>query len=168
MHESEKWKGSRSVVSDSSRPHGLQPTRLLRPWDFPGKSTAVGCRRLLRILWRQTLKHDFTFPMSFPLFSWAFILHSSADSDRKIKNENLHRYCRVHKASEGTVRGKRKTKTVIWHLIVRKFCFSSKIFFKFSKKNYFQEEITKITLRSVNNKGACCNVNWTILWREWS
>ena len=26
MHESEKWKGSRSVVSDSSRSHGLQPT----------------------------------------------------------------------------------------------------------------------------------------------
>ena len=34
---------SRSVVSDSLRPHGLQPTRLLRPWDFPGKSTGVGC-----------------------------------------------------------------------------------------------------------------------------
>ena len=41
MHESEKWKWSRSVVSDSSRPHGLQPTRLLRPWGFPGKSTGV-------------------------------------------------------------------------------------------------------------------------------
>ena len=27
-----------------SRPHGLQPTRLLCPWDFPGKSTGVGCR----------------------------------------------------------------------------------------------------------------------------
>ena len=37
MHESEKWKWSRSVVSDSSQPHGLQPTRLLCPWDFPGK-----------------------------------------------------------------------------------------------------------------------------------
>ena len=36
MHESEKWKWSRSVVSDSARPHGLQPTRPLRPWDFPG------------------------------------------------------------------------------------------------------------------------------------
>ena len=36
-----KWKWSRSVVSDSSWPHGLQPTRLLRPWDFPGKSTGV-------------------------------------------------------------------------------------------------------------------------------
>ena len=47
MHESEKWKGSRSVVSDSQRPHGLQPTRLLRPWDFPGKSTGVGCHCLL-------------------------------------------------------------------------------------------------------------------------
>ena len=47
MHESEKWKWSRSVVSDSYWPHGLQPTRLLRPWDFPGKSTGVGCHCLL-------------------------------------------------------------------------------------------------------------------------
>ena len=39
MHESEKWNRSRSVLSDSSWPHGLQPTRLLRPWDFPGEST---------------------------------------------------------------------------------------------------------------------------------
>ena len=43
MHESEKWKWSRAVVYYSSRPHGLQPTRLLRPWDFPSKSTGVGC-----------------------------------------------------------------------------------------------------------------------------
>ena len=48
MHESEKWKWSRSVVPDSSRPHGLQPTRLLCPRDFPGKSTGVGCHCLLR------------------------------------------------------------------------------------------------------------------------
>ena len=44
MHESEKWEWSRSVVSDSLWPHGLQPTRLLHPWDFPGKSTGVGCQ----------------------------------------------------------------------------------------------------------------------------
>ena len=48
MHESEKGKWSRSVVSDSQRPHGLQPTRLLCPWDFPGKITGVGCHCLLR------------------------------------------------------------------------------------------------------------------------
>ena len=47
VHESEKWKWSRSVVSDSQRPHGLQSTRLLHPWDFPGKSTGVGCHCLL-------------------------------------------------------------------------------------------------------------------------
>ena len=47
MQESEKWKGSHSVVSNSSQPHGLQPTRLLCPWDFPGKSAGVGCHCLL-------------------------------------------------------------------------------------------------------------------------
>ena len=34
-------------MSNSLGPHGLQPTRLLRPWDFPGKSTGVGCHCLL-------------------------------------------------------------------------------------------------------------------------
>ena len=48
MHESEKWKWSNSVVYDSSRLHGLQPTRLPCPWDFPGKSTGVGCHCLLQ------------------------------------------------------------------------------------------------------------------------
>ena len=40
---SNAWKWSHSVVSNSWRPHGLQPTRLLHPWDFLGKSTGVGC-----------------------------------------------------------------------------------------------------------------------------
>ena len=45
------WKWKVKVKSLSRvRPHGLQPTRLLHPWDFPGKSTRVGCHRLLRIL----------------------------------------------------------------------------------------------------------------------
>ena len=39
-----------SVVSDSSRLQGLQPTRLLHPWDSPGKSTGVGCHRLLQCM----------------------------------------------------------------------------------------------------------------------
>ena len=30
-------------MSDSVRPHSWQPTRLLRPWDSPGKNTGVGC-----------------------------------------------------------------------------------------------------------------------------
>ena len=33
-------------VSDTFRPHGLKPSRLLCPWDFPGKNPAVGCHAL--------------------------------------------------------------------------------------------------------------------------
>ena len=51
MHESEKWKGSHSVLSIYSWPHGLQPTRLLRPWDWPGKSNGVGCHHLHIYIW---------------------------------------------------------------------------------------------------------------------
>ena len=47
MHETEKWKWSCSVMSNSSQLLGLQPTMLLSPWDFPGKSTGVGCHCLL-------------------------------------------------------------------------------------------------------------------------
>ena len=41
-----KWKVK---VKSLSRvwPPGLQPTRLLRPWEVPGKSTGVGCHCLL-------------------------------------------------------------------------------------------------------------------------
>ena len=40
---------SHSVLSDSLRLHGLQPTRLLHPCDFPGKSTGVGYHCLLHL-----------------------------------------------------------------------------------------------------------------------
>ena len=43
-----KLKVSCSVVSDSLRPHGLQPARLLCLWNFPGKNTGVGCHFLLQ------------------------------------------------------------------------------------------------------------------------
>ena len=43
------WWFSRSVVSDSLWPHGLQPSRLLCPWDFPAKSTGVGGHFLLQL-----------------------------------------------------------------------------------------------------------------------
>ena len=35
-------------MSGSLWPHGLGPARLLCPWDFPGKNTAVGCHFLLQ------------------------------------------------------------------------------------------------------------------------
>ena len=55
--ESEKWKLSRSIVSDSLLPHGLEPTMdWSLPWTvassihgiFQAKSTGVGCHCLLQ------------------------------------------------------------------------------------------------------------------------
>ena len=37
-----------SVVSDSLPPNGLQPVRLLCPWDSPGKDSGVGCHILFQ------------------------------------------------------------------------------------------------------------------------
>ena len=48
---SQNWKCkhvSHPVVSNSLQLHGLYPTRLLCPWDFPGKNTEVGCHSLLQ------------------------------------------------------------------------------------------------------------------------
>ena len=39
---------ARSVMSNSLWPHGLYPTRLLCPCNFPGKSTGVGYHSLLQ------------------------------------------------------------------------------------------------------------------------
>ena len=35
-------------MSDSLRPHGLQPARLPCPWDSPGKNIVIGCHGLLQ------------------------------------------------------------------------------------------------------------------------
>ena len=37
-------------MSDSVQPHRQQPTRLLCPWDSPGKNTGVGCHFLLQCM----------------------------------------------------------------------------------------------------------------------
>ena len=37
-------------MSDSVRPHRRQPTRLLCPWDSPGKNTGVGYHFLLQCM----------------------------------------------------------------------------------------------------------------------
>ena len=55
-----------SVVSDSLRPYGPWPARLLCPWDSPGTNTGVGCHSLLlqngrwrtRERWSDTQTHQ--------------------------------------------------------------------------------------------------------------
>ena len=52
---------SRFMVSDFVWPHRRQPTRLLCPWDSPGKNTGVGCHFLLqfRISWPKMNVNNF-------------------------------------------------------------------------------------------------------------
>ena len=44
-------------------PHRQQPTRLLRPWDSPGKNTGVGCHFLLQCM---KVKSESEVAQSFP------------------------------------------------------------------------------------------------------
>ena len=50
-----------SVMSDSLRPHGLQPARLFCPWNSPGKNSGVDCYGLQGIFstqeWNLSLLH---------------------------------------------------------------------------------------------------------------
>ena len=91
---SEKWKWSPSVVSDSSRPHGLQPSRLLHPWDFPGKSTGVGCHYLLHKLWQRIKKqrHNFADKGLYSQscgFSSSHVEMWELDHNRRLSTEEL-------------------------------------------------------------------------------
>ena len=53
-------------MSNSVRPHRQQPTRLRCPWDFPGKSTGVGCHFLLQCM---KVKHESEIAQSCPTLS---------------------------------------------------------------------------------------------------
>ena len=53
-------------MSDSVRPHRQQPTRLLCPWDSPGKNTEVGCCFLLQCM---KVKSESEVAQSFPTLS---------------------------------------------------------------------------------------------------
>ena len=90
-----KWKWSRSVVSDSLRPHGLQPTRLLRPWDFPGKSTGVACHCLIwKTGWRflKELNIEIPYDLAIPLL--AIYLGKKGNT-----NEKRYMHPRVHSST---------------------------------------------------------------------
>ena len=54
--------GSR-FMSNSLQPHGLKPSRLLHPWDFPGKNTGVVCHFFFKkFYWSRV---DWQCPVSF-------------------------------------------------------------------------------------------------------
>ena len=78
-------------------PHGLQPTRLFCPWDFPGESPRVGCHCLLhnkyycrpslaqaQKLWRYKAKKGI-------VCKWVDSLERKAGKDGRLETEKVGR-----------------------------------------------------------------------------
>ena len=57
-------------MSDSLKPHGLEPAKLLCPWDFPDRNTGLGCHFVLQGI----------FPTRESNLIFLWLLHSQADS----------------------------------------------------------------------------------------
>ena len=80
LHACSVAKSCRTLVE----PHWLWPTRLLCPWDFPGKNTGVGCHFLLQGIfltqgWNPGLLHwqPDSLPLSHPrTLSYPFTLYN--------------------------------------------------------------------------------------------
>ena len=71
------------IVSNSLWPYGLYPTRLLLPWNFPGKSTRVGCHFLLQdIFLTQGSNPSLLKKVSFFLRKW-FLTHNKLQVPQK-------------------------------------------------------------------------------------
>ena len=74
-------------MSDSLQSNGLQHTRLLCPWDFPGRSTGVGCHCLLPGCESQTIKKTELWRTdAFELWSWRRLEHPLDRKEIKLVN----------------------------------------------------------------------------------
>ena len=79
-------------MSDSLQPHGLWPTRLLCPWDSPGKSTGVGCHFLLQEIFPTQGSNPLFLHWQADSYSWATW---EAHQRRQEKRKNI--YCFVER-----------------------------------------------------------------------
>ena len=73
------------VVSNSLWPYGLQPARLLCPWNSPGRTTGVGCYFLLQGIfltqgWNSGLLHAGRF----------FTVWATGDIDKSLGPDGTH------------------------------------------------------------------------------
>ena len=77
-----------SVVFDSVRPHGRQPTRLPHPWNSPGKNTGAGCHFLLQCMKVKSEIAQLCPTLSDPMLEW-IAMSSSRESSQLRDQTNL-------------------------------------------------------------------------------
>ena len=128
-----KW--SCSVMSYSLKPHGHEPTRLLSPGNFPGKSTGVGCHFLLQEIFPtqgsnlglpycgrvpNQLSHQGSFQTSWAWNKDAVLSPVKYTKAQRLLEDALT--CSVHQTGElNYVIGPANTRLHLWNLAARRF-----------------------------------------------
>ena len=85
-----------SVMSDSLWPHGLQPARLLYPWNFPGKNAGMGSHFLLQGIFLIQGSNLYLLHWRWILYCWA-TWEDQTKANRSVHNAQLFLYDRVSK-----------------------------------------------------------------------
>ena len=87
---------SHLVLPNSLQPHGLQPTRLLCPWDFPGKNVGVGCHFFLQGIflaqgWNPGLLHcrQILYQLSYQESVWVWVWVSLSVLPNSLQSHGL-------------------------------------------------------------------------------
>ena len=89
---------SHSVMYDSLRPRRLQPTRLLCPWDSPGKNAGVGCR--LPINCPKRKKSLGSLQASLNPLTWKYPWYQTTSSKLSASQYSLYCIIKIHIVSE--------------------------------------------------------------------
>ena len=119
-----------SVVSNSVQPHRRQPTRLLCPWDSPGKSSGVGCHFLLQCM---KVKSEREVAQSCPT------LHDPMDGS--LPGSSVHGIFQARVLEWGAIAFFPVTMVVILKYTQRILLFLTRPVFR---RNYFTEILSKL------------------------
>ena len=98
-------------MSDSLQPRGLRPTRLLCPWDFPGKSTGVGCHILLQGIFLTQESNPGLPCCKQTLYR---LSHQGSAKVKVNKAENIPFFNRKHKIKTAQFSTSPRKKTRVW------------------------------------------------------
>ena len=86
-------------MSNSLRSHGPQPTRLLCPWDSPGKNTGVGCQVLLQGIFPTQGSHLHLLC----LLHWQMVLYHQRPLEEAYRVACIWAYPRISAGQEPTL-----------------------------------------------------------------
>ena len=121
---------SRSVVSSSLQPQGLQPSRLLWPWGFSRQEYSVGCHVLLQRIFPTQESNP-----GLPHYRWIFY-HLSHQGNPRILEWVAYPF------SRGSSQSRNQTRVS---------CIAGKFFTKCQGSLYYSRDYIIITTQGIND-----------------